>query len=290
MQRIAEIPKLEVRAADSHKGIFGRVLVVGGSIGFSGAVAMTARSALRSGAGLVRAAVPKSVLPMVAAIDPCYTTAALPEDANGQIDVQAVNTVLALATENDVTAFGPGAGTGQGVVESISALLNQNELKLVIDADGLNVLAANGGAGKRHFLKKAQCILTPHPGEMQRLWKSIFREPMPTDRQQCAVKFAQKTNSVIVLKGYQTVVTDGEKVYTNTTGNPGMATGGSGDVLTGVIAALVGQKLSLFDAAVLGVYVHGVAGDMAAGQFGQVSMIATDIIDKLPAAFNSLFL
>lgn len=287
MQRITEIPKLAGRPVDSHKGLFGRVLVVGASAGFSGAVAMAARSALRSGAGLVRAAVPQSVLPIVAALDPCYTTAALPEDKNGQIATQAVNTVLALARENDVTAFGPGAGTGQGVSESLSALLSQNELKLVIDADGLNVLAAHAGW---HTKKKSQCILTPHPGEMQRLWKSTFREPMPTDREKCAIEFAKMTNSIIVLKGSRTVVTDGEKIYANTTGNPGMATGGSGDVLTGMIAALIGQKLCLFDAAILGVYMHGVAGDLAAAEFGQVSMIATDIIDKLPAAFNAMFL
>ncbi|MCE5184626.1 MAG: NAD(P)H-hydrate dehydratase [Planctomycetaceae bacterium] len=288
MQRITELPKLAVRAADSHKGMFGRVLVVGGSVGFSGAVAMAARSALRSGAGLVCAAAPESVLPIVAALDPCYTTAALNEDANGQISMQAVNSVLQLAKENDVTAFGPGAGTGPGVSESLSILLNESELKLVIDADGLNVLAANGGVGGWHTRKKAQCILTPHPGEMQRLWNSVFRDAMPSDREQCAVQFAQKTEAIIVLKGNRTVVTDSEKVYTNISGNPGMATGGSGDVLTGVIAALIGQGLSLFDAAVLGVYVHGRAGDLAADEFGQVSLIATDIIEKLPAAFKSL--
>jgi NAD(P)H-hydrate epimerase len=285
MNRITQIPELAKRPVDGHKGMFGRVLVVGGSIGMSGAVAMAARSALRSGAGLVRAAVPKSVLPIVAAIDPCYTTAALAEDANGQIDVQAVTTVLSLAHENDVTAFGPGAGTGQGVAEVLSGLMNQNELRLVIDADGLNMLAANTGW---HLRKKAQVILTPHPGEMQRLWKSVFRKAMPTDREHSALEFASQTNSLIVLKGHQTIVTDGEKVYTNTTGNPGMATGGSGDVLTGVIAALVAQGLSLLDAGVLGAYTHGMAGDLAAECFGQVSMVATDIIEKLPAAFQRI--
>lgn len=285
MQKAGDIPKLTARPADSHKGLFGRVLVVGGSVGFSGAVAMTARSALRSGAGLVRVAVPKSILPIVASLDPCYTTAALAEDARGQIDARAAADVLSLAKENDVTAFGPGAGTRQGVYITLSLLLRQNELKLVIDADGLNVLAANGEAGGWPAVKKAQVVLTPHPGEMQRLWKSVFREPMPEDREKAASTFAEKTNAVLVLKGHQTVVTDGQRLYVNTTGNPGMATGGSGDVLTGVIAALVGQRMGLFDAAVLGAYVHGMAGDLSAEKFGQVGMIATDIIDMLPAAF-----
>lgn len=286
MNRVEEIPKIAPRPADGHKGLFGRVLVVGGSVGFSGAATMAARAALRSGAGLVRVAVPASVLPIVAALDPCYTTASLPEDENGQMSTQAVNMVLNLAAQNDVTAFGPGAGTGQGVAETLSALLNQNDAKLVIDADGLNVLAAQGGGWVSN--KNAQAVLTPHPGEMQRLWKSVFRESMPVDRQDCAVKFAMRTNSIVVLKGSGTVVTDGENVYVNQTGNPGMATGGSGDVLTGIIAALIGQRLSLFDAAVLGVYVHGVAGDLAAADYGQTSLIATDIIDKLSTAFKSL--
>jgi len=285
MQRVNDIPKLAPRPLDSHKGLFGRVLVAGGSVGFSGAAAMCARSALRSGAGLVRVAVPQSILPVVASFDPCYTTAALKENADGQIDAQAAACVLALAKENDVTAFGPGAGTGQGVFETLSLLLKQGDLKLVIDADGLNVLALNGGPGGWLHRKKSQTILTPHPGEMQRLWKSVFREPMPDDREKAAVAFAQQTDTVLVLKGYRTIVTDGQQLYVNTTGNPGMATGGSGDVLTGTIAALVGQRMSLFDAAVLGVHVHGKAGDLAAQKFGQIGMIATDIIDRLPEAW-----
>jgi NAD(P)H-hydrate epimerase len=133
--------------------------------------------------------------------------------------------------------------------------------------------------------KKADVVLTPHPGEMRRLWSSVFRELLPEDREQCALRFAQKCGCVVVLKGAGTVVTDGERVYVNITGNPGMATAGSGDVLTGVIAALIGQGLSLCDAAVLGVHVHGLAGDAAAKIKGQVSMIAADIIEHLGHAF-----
>ena len=130
--------------------------------------------------------------------------------------------------------------------------------------------------------------MTPHPGEMKRLWAGLFRTPLPADRQSQAIQMANKTGTTVVLKGKGTIVTDGEKVYVNKTGNPGMATGGTGDVLTGVITALVGQGLSNFDAAVLGVYVHGLAGDIAAKKFGQISLIATDIIESLGEAFKKI--
>jgi NAD(P)H-hydrate epimerase len=172
-----------------------------------------------------------------------------------------------------------------GVRQTLLYLLAVENLKLVIDADGLNVLSQCGGPGGWVEKKKGNVVLTPHPGEMERLWKSVFREEMPENREQCATKFAEKTGTVVVLKGAATVVTDGERLFINDTGNPGMATAGSGDVLTGVIAALIGQGLSPFDAAVLGVHVHGVAGDAAAKIVGQVGMIATDIIEHLGHAF-----
>jgi NAD(P)H-hydrate epimerase len=156
-------------------------------------------------------------------------------------------------------------------------------LRLLIDADGLNNLSKiKNWPGKL----KAELILTPHPGEMKRLWAGLFREQLPHDRQDQAGKLAQQTKTIVALKGAGTVVTDGQKVYINKTGNPGMATAASGDVLTGVITALIGQGLSNFDAVVLGVYVHGLAGDIAAEKFGRVSLIATDIIESLPEAFT----
>lgn len=285
MQKIIAIPKLAARPLDGHKGTFGKVLVVGGSVGFSGAPALVGRAALRSGAGLVRVAVPASIQPIVATLDLCYTTLALAEDVNGQMAPEAAVVSARMLIDNDVTAFGPGAGTGTGVKDVLLTLLGAEGSKLVVDADGLNVLSQCGGPGGWLDRKKADVVLTPHPGEMGRLWKSVFREEMPENREQCAVKLAAKTGSVVVLKGAGTVVTDGERVFVNDTGNPGMATAGSGDVLTGVIAALIGQGLSTFDAAVLGVHTHGVAGDAAAKIVGQVGMIATDIIDHLGHAF-----
>lgn len=287
MKKIVDLPKLEKRPVDGHKGTFGKVLIVGGSVGFSGAPALAGTAALRSGAGLVRVAVPVSLQSVVAGLEPCCTTIGL-SDANGQLASNAVNELLKHLPDNDVVACGPGAGTGSGVKDVLLSLLAVEGLKLVVDADGLNVLAKSGGVGGWVNHKKADMVLTPHPGEMARLWKSVFREAMPEDRIECAAKFAEKTNTIIALKGAGTVVTDGEKVYTNTSGNPGMATAGSGDVLTGVIAALAGQGLSLFDAAVLGVFVHGLAGNIAAAVHGQISLIATDIIDNLSGAFGQV--
>ncbi len=284
MKKITELPRLEKRPVDGHKGTFGKVLIIGGSIGFSGAPVLAATAALRSGTGLVRVAVPESIQPVVAGLEPCYTTIGLSEK-NRQLSSKAVTELAKHLPDNDIVAFGPGVGTGSGVKEILLSLLAVEGLKLIIDADGLNVLSQCGGPGGWLEKRKADVVLTPHPGEMARLWKSVFREPMPDDRTECATRFAEKTGCVVVLKGSKTVVTNGDSVYINTTGNPGMATAGSGDVLTGMIAALVGQGLSLFDAAVLGVYSHGFAGDVASALHGQVGMIATDIIDNLHAAF-----
>jgi len=248
----------------------------------SGAAALAGRAALRAGAGLVRVATPKSVLPIVAAIEPSFTTIALPEDSNGRISAKAINIILEAISENDAMAFGPGIGTSGALRSILETLLEQESLKLVIDADGLNNLA---GIKDWPARLKAKLILTPHPGEFKRLWSNLLREELPADRQQQALQLSQRTNTIVVLKGAGTVVTDGEKVYINKTGNPGMATAGSGDVLTGIITALLGQGLSDFDAAVLGVYIHGLAGDIAAEKLGQLSLIATDIAQALPDAF-----
>jgi len=282
MQIIENIPKLKPRPVDAHKGDFGKVLIVAGSLGMSGAAALAGRSALRSGAGLVRIATPKSILPIVAAIDPCYTTIPLPEDDAGRISAKATAQIINAAAENDATAFGPGIGTSTDLRTVLAQLIEQDGLNLIIDADGLNNLAALGDWPEK---AKANLILTPHPGEMKRLWSPLIRQPIPQDRRDQAVAFAQRTSATLMLKGAGTVVTDGDKVYTNKTGNPGMATAGSGDVLTGIITALKAQGLDALEAAILAVYVHGKAGDIAAKNKTQTSLTATDIIDNLPKAW-----
>ncbi len=282
MQQITKVPELPTRKPEAHKGDFGKVCIVGGSIGMSGAAAIAGRAALRAGAGLVRVATPRSVLPIVAAIEPSYTTIPLPEDDAGCISAEAIGVVLQLVEQNDVMAFGPGVRVAGGVREILEALIGLEGVRLVIDADGLNCLAKSTDWLER---KKANLILTPHPGEMKRLWDRLFREPMPADRTDQATALAKEAACTVVLKGAGTVVTDSNRVYVNTTGNPGMATAGCGDILTGVITALAGQGLDDFDAAVLGVYIHGLAGDIAAGKVGEVSLITTDIIDALGEAF-----
>ena len=282
MDIVREVPRLKPRPADGHKGTFGKVCIVAGSVGMAGAAALAGRAALRSGAGLVRVATARSVQPTVAALDPCYTTIALPEDSGGRISGKAVSAILEAAAQNDAMAIGPGLGTSAGLRSVIDTLVQQDGLRLVIDGDGLNNLSRlPDWPGKR----RADLVLTPHPGEMKRLWSGLFREALPSDRQEAAGRMAQATGSVIAYKGAGTVVTDGRRAYVNNTGNPGMGTAGSGDVLTGIITALMGQGLGGFEAAVLGVYIHGAAGDGAADTCGQISLTATDIIEALPKAF-----
>lgn len=287
MEIIHAIPKLPPRPVEGHKGTFGRVLVIAGSVGMTGAAALAGRAALRTGSGLVRVATARSALPIVAALEPCYTTLPLAEDSEGRISARALHTILDAVQENDAVAVGPGMGQSAGLRTVIEALLQQEGLQLLIDGDGLNNLSRLSDWPRK---RRAGIVLTPHPGEMKRLWSGLFREEMPKDRRQTALRMAQATDAVIVLKGAGTVVADGRQVYVNATGNPGMATAGSGDVLTGMIASLTGQGLSQLDAAILGVYTHGWAGDFAASRLGPISLMATDLIEALPEAFKAIAL
>jgi NAD(P)H-hydrate epimerase len=248
----------------------------------SGAPALAGKAALRSGAGLVRVAIPKSTLPIVASIEPSYTTITLDESL-GKISKKAVTTITKAVEDNNVLAFGCGIGQSTGIQQILEELVSIEDLRMIIDADGLNNLSKIKDWPEKI---KADLILTPHPGEMKTLWQSLFRKEQPMDRQDQAVTLANHTNTTVVLKGAGTIVTDGKHIYINTTGNPGMATAGSGDVLTGVITALAGQGLTNLEAAIDGVYTHGLAGDIAASELGQISLIATDIIEALPSAFS----
>jgi ADP-dependent NAD(P)H-hydrate dehydratase len=279
---VTDVPRLTPRPLDSNKGSYGRVLVVAGSRGMSGAAVLCASAALRGGAGLVRLAVPEGILPIVAAANPCYTTAPLPQDAHGRLSSAALNDLIDLVRRNSVAAIGPGLGQSNDLGDMLATLLEQTTTPLVLDADALNVLVGRLGALRKH---QGPIVLTPHPGEFARLL-SCDIPTVQAHRQEMAAEFARTHGVVVVLKGYGTVVTDGHRVYVNTTGNPGMATGGTGDVLGGLIAALIGQKLESFAAAQLGVYLHGRAGDLAREQTGEVSLIASDLLDYLPRAFQ----
>jgi ADP-dependent NAD(P)H-hydrate dehydratase len=282
VETVTALPSLPPRATDSNKGNFGRILVIAGSRGMSGAAVLCASAALRGGAGLVKAAVPAEILPIVAVGQPCCTTAALPHDAEGRISASALPLLLSLAEAHDVVAVGPGLDRSAELTTLLAELVEKIARPIVIDADGLNALA-----GQPEILRGniAPRIVTPHPGEFARLLRTDVKI-VQAKRRELAVEFALKQNLIVVLKGRGTIVTDGQRVYVNTTGNPGMATGGTGDVLTGLVAALLGQRLAPFEAAQLGVYVHGLAGDLARDQIGEVSLIATDLLDFLPPALR----
>jgi NAD(P)H-hydrate epimerase len=282
IETVTALPTLPPRPADSNKGSFGRVLVIAGSRGMSGAAVLCASAALRGGAGLVKAAVPAEIQPMVAVGQPCCTTLALPHDADGRISALALSSLLALAEAHDVVAVGPGLDRCGELTSLLIELTGQVARPMVIDADGLNAFA---GQAERMRTSAGPRIITPHPGEFARLLQTDVKT-VQASRSELAAEFAGAHNLVFVLKGQGTVVTDGRRVYVNDTGNPGMATGGTGDVLTGLVAALLGQHLPPFDAAQLGVWAHGRAGDLARDQIGEVSLIATDLLDFLPPALR----
>jgi ADP-dependent NAD(P)H-hydrate dehydratase len=282
-ERIETVPTLPPRPRDSNKGRFGSVLVVAGSRGMAGAAALCGAAALRSGAGLVRIATPAEVQPTVASFEPSYMTYPLPCDENGLIQLTTAQPILErLVKTASVIAVGPGLGQSDDIRQLVRFLISSAGKPLVIDADGLNALAGQTDllSGLSHPV-----IVTPHPGEFARLIGAQIAE-VQSDRIGRATRMAALSESlVVVLKGAGTVVTDGARYYINTTGNPGMATGGTGDVLTGVIAALLAQNLSPFEAAQIGVFIHGLAGDIARDQNGEIGMIAGDMIDALPDAF-----
>jgi NAD(P)H-hydrate epimerase len=258
------------------------VLIVAGSRGMSGAAVLCAGAALRGGAGLVRLAVPEGNLSIVAAANPCYTTAPLPQDGDGRLSSAALPELLELVRGNTAATLGPGLGQSVELGDMLAAVLEQTTTPLVLDADALNVLARRRDALRKH---RGPIVITPHPGEFSRLLGCDI-PTVQARRQELAAEFAREYGVVVVLKGYGTVVTDGHRIYVNTTGNPGMATGGTGDVLGGLMAALIGQNLEPFAAAQLGVYLHGRAGDLAREQIGEVSLIASDLLDFLPQAFQ----
>ncbi len=282
VQIVTELPKLAPRRPDSNKGDFGRVLVLAGSRGMAGAGVLCASAALRAGAGLVKLAVPRELLPIVGLGNPCVMTAGLPQDEDGYFGSDALSEALQLAAAHDVVAVGPGIGRSPALAHVIKRLLAKHAGPIVLDADGLNNLADDAAALRQHA---GPLVITPHPGEFGRLL-GIDTAGVQANRRALAVASARDQRVIVVLKGHGTLVTDGQRLFCNTTGNPGMATAGSGDVLTGILAALIGQGLAPFEAAQLGVYLHGLAGDLAAADLGEVSLIATDLIDYLPRAIQ----
>ncbi len=275
MNRIDAPPPLPARPADGNKGTFGRVLIVGGSVGMVGAPALAGRAALRMGSGLVEVAVPEAILGPVLSITPELIGIGL---ADG-----VPQSLLDAAAKADVLAIGPGMGQQPAADQRLQRLL-ATEKPAVVDADGLNLIAK---LGHWPVWFRAQGVLTPHPGEMKRLAKLIGRDAVPTDepgRIDLAVAAARSFGQIMVLKGTGTVVTDGDRVYVNPTGDTSLAKAGTGDVLTGVIASLIGQGLDRFDAACCGTYLHGRSGEIAGTRLGPRCVLSEDVIAALPQA------
>ena len=237
------------------------------------------------GAGLVRIAVPEGIQAIVAGANPCYLTSPLPQDAEGVLSDLAESELLQLVKGQDVVAAGPGVGRSEGVTRLVYSLVSQVATPLVLDADGLNALANHPNILKN---RSGPIVITPHPGEFARLLK-VNIPTIQRRRQELAGRFAADTGAIVVLKGHGTIVTDGRRLYVNSTGNPGMATGGTGDVLAGLIAALIGQGLEPFAAAQLGVHLHGLAGDLARDDLSEVSLVASDLLTYLPRRVSRVF-
>jgi hydroxyethylthiazole kinase-like uncharacterized protein yjeF len=278
------VPLIGPRPAASNKGNFGHVLVIGGSLGKSGAAAMAGMAVLRSGAGLSTVAVPKSILPTVAGFHPELMTEPMPETKAGSISLRSLRGLEKLAEGKTVVAVGPGISHIPETSKLVRALVKKQELPIVLDADGLNAFAGRtselSGKGK-------SLVITPHPGEMARLLSSTVAA-VQRDRINVARKFARGHQVIVVLKGHRTLIAEpGGEIWVNTTGNPGMATGGTGDILTGMVAGLVAQNPKrVLEAVITAVHLHGLAGDVAREQMGEHSLVATDLLRALPEAFR----
>ena len=261
------------RAVDSHKGDFGKILLLCGSRGYTGAAYLAAQASLRSGAGLVFLGVPESIYAIEAIKLNEAIVFPLP-DVDGKLSEEAIPEILERLPAMDAVLLGPGLGRREGVFQVVKSVLEQAPCPVVLDADGINVMAAHKDILRG---RTGPTILTPHAGEFARLGGNV-----EMDRQKAAEDMAKDLGCVILLKGHRTVVTDGNATYINPTGNPGMAVGGSGDVLAGIITALLGQKIGPLEAAACGAWIHGAAGDRCAEELGQYGMLPSDMLNVLP--------
>lgn len=261
------------RDENDHKGNFGKILLLCGSCGYTGAAYLAAMGALRSGAGLVFPGVPRSIY-MIEAVKLNEAIVFPLPDRNGKLSAEAIPEILSRMPKMDAVLIGCGLGQSEDTLAVTRAVLEHAQCPVVLDADGINVLSQHKDIlrGREH-----PTILTPHAGEFARLGGIV-----QNDRMTAAKTLAQDLNCVVVLKGHLTCITDAKTGYINTTGNPGMAVGGSGDLLAGIIVSLLGQKLAPLEAAACGAWLHGAAGDLCAQQLGQYGMLPTDMLHLLP--------
>ena len=269
----AVLKLLPDRATQAHKGDFGKILLLCGSRGFTGAAALAAMGALRSGAGLVYLGVPESIYAIEAVKLTEPVVFPLP-DEDGMLSAEAQKNVVAKLSNMDAVLIGPGLGTSEGTTSVTQCVLQHYNGPVVLDADGINVMKAHKDILRS---RTGPTILTPHAGEFQR-----FTGTRISNRIADAEKLASKLGVIVLLKGHNTVITDGTTTYINQTGNPGMAVGGSGDILSGIIVSLLGQGISPLEAAACGAWLHGAAGDICAGEIGQYGMLPSDMLSVLP--------
>ncbi len=261
------------RKPDAHKGNFGKILLLCGSRGYTGAAALAAMGALRSGAGLVYLGVPESIYAIEAVKLTEPIVFPLP-DLDGMLSADALRQILKMLPDMDAVLFGPGWGKSEGNFLIAKEILETFDKPVVVDADGINVIAKHMDIVRE---RKAPTILTPHPGEFSRMGGVNA-----LDRQVSAESFAREYGCILLLKGRGTIITDGKQTYINPTGNPGMAVGGSGDVLSGIIVSLIGQGIDPLEAAACSAWLHGAAGDVCAEEIGQYGMLPTDMVQALP--------
>ena len=276
---------LKKRPRNSRKGDFGHVFILAGSRGLTGAAALCSNAAMRSGAGLVTLGIPVSLNPIMSRKLTEVMTASLPETDKVTVSLKAEKEILKKAGSSDAVVLGPGLSQYPETQKLINGLILKINKPMLLDADALNAISKNPDALKKI---KTGYVVTPHEGEMARLINKS-RGYVKNNRLIVAKNFSRDYNAVVVLKGARTIVTAPNRdYYINNTGNPGMATAGSGDVLSGIIAGFLGQGLKVFDASVLGVYVHGLAGDLAAKDKGEIGLIAGDILENIPYAIKIL--
>lgn len=266
---------LPVRRRDSHKGDYGSVLLLCGSEGLTGAARLAAKGALRAGSGLVYLGVPEKVYPIVAAGAGSEIVFPLACDAQGRLTTAALPQIFRRLSTMDAVLIGPGLGRSEEVTQLVLAVITACRVPLVLDADGINAVAAH-----MDVLRGSACpiVLTPHDGEFLRLGG----DPKAADRTQEARSLANRTHTVLLLKGSRTVITDGVNVYVNRTGNPGLATGGSGDVLAGMLTSLLGQHIMPLEAAAAAAWLHGAAADLTARELGEYGMTPEDLLLRIP--------
>ncbi len=273
------------RHADSNKGNYGRIFIISGSVGMTGAGCLSARAALRSGAGLVYLGVPSALTHIYDASLTESITIPLDDGGGGYLSKNCIQSILDKMNRMDAAAIGPGLSTNEDISEVVASVVENACIPLILDADALNCISGDVSVLSR---KKAQVVVTPHPGEMARL-TGMSIEQVQNDRLKAAVEFSGRWGVITVLKGARTVIASPDgTAYINPTGNSGMATGGTGDVLTGVIAGLAGQGLNLFEAAAAGAYIHGLCGDRAAAGKGEHGLIAGDLAEELPFVIKEL--